>query len=102
MKILASGDIHNDSRLAEKLAEKAEKENVDLVILCGDITQFDKCENIIGPFKKHNRKVLFVPGNHESFATADFLAEVYGIKNIRPIRRQNYLLGIPIFVYPFF
>ena len=82
MKILASGDIHNDSRLAERLAEKAEKEKVDLVILCGDIMQFDKGENIIGPFKKKKQRILFVPGNHESFATADFLAEVYGIKNI--------------------
>ncbi len=82
MKILSAGDIHADSRLAEKLAEKAEKEKVDLVILCGDITNFDKGENLIGPFKKRKKKVLFVPGNHESFATADFLAEVYGIKNI--------------------
>lgn len=82
LRILASGDIHGDSRLAERLAEKAEKEDVDLVILCGDITHFEKGENLIGPFKKKNKKVLFIPGNHESFATADFLAEVYGIKNI--------------------
>src|SRR3989344_2384280 len=82
LRILASGDIHGDSRLAEKLAERAEKENVDLVILCGDITHLEKGENLIAPFKKKNKKVLFVPGNHESFATADFLAEVYGIKNI--------------------
>src|SRR3989338_2884701 len=82
MKILASGDIHNDFRLVERLADRAEKEKVDLVILCGDIMQFDKGENIIGPFKKKKQRVLFVPGNHESFATADFLAEVYGIKNI--------------------
>ena len=46
MKILASGDLHNDSRAAEKLAEKAEKEKVDLVILCGDITYFEKGENL--------------------------------------------------------
>ena len=82
LRILASGDIHGDSRLAEKLAERAEKENVDLVIVCGDITHLEKGENLIAPFKKKNKKVLFVPGNHESFATADFLAEVYGIKNI--------------------
>ncbi|MBR9690176.1 hypothetical protein GOV08_00655 [Candidatus Woesearchaeota archaeon] len=83
MKILAFGDIHGDASQAKKLAEKAEKENVDLVVLCGDFTDFDKStDNIIGPFKKKHKKVLLIPGNHESNATADFLAEFYGVKNI--------------------
>ena len=83
LKILAAGDIHGDIGLAKKLAEKAEKEHVDLVILCGDITHFDQStDNLIGPFKKKKQKVLLIPGNHESFATADFLAELYGVKNI--------------------
>ena len=77
MKILASGDIHGDTMLAEKLAEKAEKENVDLVVLCGDLTQFEQStEGIIGPFAKKGKKVLLIPGNHETVATADFLAEL--------------------------
>ena len=29
-----------------------------------------------------NQKVLLIPGNHETIATADFLAELYGMKNI--------------------
>jgi len=83
MKILASGDLHGDMGLAKKLAEKAEKEKVDLVILCGDITQFDRStDNLIGPFVKKHKKVLLIPGNHDSFATADFLAEMYNVKNI--------------------
>ena len=83
MKILSAGDIHGDTRLAEKLAEKAAKNKVDLVILCGDLTYFEQStDNIIGPFKKRNLKVLLIPGNHETVATADFLAEVYGVKNI--------------------
>jgi Icc-related predicted phosphoesterase len=83
LRILAAGDIHGDMSLASKLAQQAEDENVDLVILCGDITQFDKStKNLIGPFVKRHKKVLLIPGNHESFATADFLAEVYGVKNI--------------------
>ena len=83
MRILASGDIHGDSSIAKKLAGKAEKEKVDLVILCGDITNFDRdFKNLIGPFVKKHQKVLFIPGNHDSFATADFIAEMYGIKNI--------------------
>ena len=83
MKILAAGDIHGDTRLAEKLAKKAEDNKVDLVVLCGDITQFDSSTaNLIGPFKKRKQKVIFVPGNHDSVPTADFLAEAYGIVNL--------------------
>lgn len=83
MKILAFGDIHGDSILAERLAKQAEKENVDLVILCGDITFNDQpTVNLIGPFVKRNQKVVLIPGNHESFATADFLAQLYGVKNL--------------------
>ncbi len=83
LKILAAGDIHGDMSLAEKLAVRAKKENVDLVILCGDLTMFESSTaNIIGPFRKRNEKVLIIPGNHETVATADFLAELYGVKNI--------------------
>jgi uncharacterized protein len=83
MKILAFGDLHGDTRLAERLAERAEREKVDLVIVCGDITQDDTdTSNLMGPFVKRHKKVLLVPGNHETVATADFLAEFYGLKNI--------------------
>ncbi|RLE38984.1 hypothetical protein DRJ17_02200 [Candidatus Woesearchaeota archaeon] len=83
MKILATGDIHGDTRAAKQLAEKAAEENVDLVVISGDITFSEQStDNLIGPFKKKNLKVLLIPGNHESIATADFLAELYGVKNI--------------------
>lgn len=83
MKILASGDLHGDTKLAEQLAEKADREKVDLVILCGDLTFAERStDNLIGPFKKRNQKVLLIPGNHETIATADFLAQLYGVKNL--------------------
>ena len=83
MKVLAFGDIHGDMGLAEKLAKQAEKEEVDLVILCGDITFHEQStDNIIGPFVKRKKKILLIPGNHETVATVDFLAELYGVKNI--------------------
>lgn len=81
MKVLAAGDIHGDIDLAKALAKKADKENVDLVILCGDLTLNDmSTENIVGQFK--NKKVLLLPGNHESVETIDFLAELYNAKNL--------------------
>ena len=84
LKILAAGDIHGDTSLTKRLAEKAKKENVDLVILTGDLTWAEQStDNIIGPFAKAGKKVLLIPGNHETLATADFLAEVYpNTKNI--------------------
>lgn len=82
LKILAASDLHGDSKQVRKLAKKAEQENVDLVVLCGDITGWEETNDIIKPFKDKNKKVLIIPGNWDSFATTDFLAEVYGVRNI--------------------
>jgi len=80
MKILAVGDIHGDIDLARELAERATKEKVDFVVICGDISGFDeKVEGIVGLF---NQKVFLVPGNHDSEATIDFLAQMYKGKNL--------------------
>jgi uncharacterized protein len=77
-KILAVGDIHGDTRLVKRLVDKATRENVDLVILAGDIVLSENnVEGIIGPFTKAKKQVLLIPGNHESIATIDFLAEMY-------------------------
>ncbi|MBX4196272.1 metallophosphoesterase family protein [Candidatus Pacearchaeota archaeon] len=81
-KILAASDLHGESKQAKKLADKAEKEKVDLVVLCGDLLGWTETKNIIKPFKDKHQRVLLIPGNHESFATADFLASLYGVKNI--------------------
>lgn len=77
-KILAAGDIHGDTGLVKKLAERAKKENVDLIILAGDLTMWEEeTKNLIGPFAKLKKPVLLLHGNHESFATMDFLSEIY-------------------------
>jgi uncharacterized protein len=83
-KILAVGDIHGDTGLVKRLAEKAVKENVDLVILAGDLTLAEQStKNIVGPFIKAKKKVLMIHGNHEGIATVDFLSEMYpDTKNI--------------------
>ncbi len=85
MKILAASDVHGDKSTIEKLVAKAKKEDVDLIILCGDLTFFENdLTGIIGPFKKLNKKIIIIPGNHESFATAEFLAKQYapGVYNL--------------------
>jgi uncharacterized protein len=82
LRILAAADLHGDSKAARKLAERADKEEVDLVVLCGDLTGFVDSKDFIKPFKDRNKKVLILPGNWDSFATTDFLAQFYGVRNI--------------------
>lgn len=83
MRIMSTGDFHGDKDLAKKLAEKASKEEVDLVLICGDLTHQDQDhKGLIGPFLKQNKKVLFVGGNHDSLATLDVLKHKYPAKHI--------------------
>ena len=77
-KILAIGDIHGDSTLMKKLAKQAKDENVDIVILAGDITFAEQeFRNVIKPFIDVKKQVLLIPGNHEGVATTEILAEIY-------------------------
>jgi uncharacterized protein len=81
-KILAASDFHGDSKITKKLAEQAKKENVDLVVLAGDITGIVETDNIIKPFLDKGKRVVFVPGNWDSSETSAFLSNLYGVKNI--------------------
>ena len=81
-KILAAGDFHGDVNATKKLAEKAHKEKVDLVILTGDLTSPIKTKNLLKPFIDKGEKVVFVPGNWDSTETINFLSQLYGIKNV--------------------
>ena len=91
-KILAVGDLHGDERIVKKLVKQAEDENVDLVILAGDITFAERpIKNVIGPFVKAKKQVLLIPGNHESVATIDIFAEVYD--NTQSIHGYTFVKG---------
>lgn len=81
-KILAAGDIHGDARLSKSLAERAQREKVDLVILTGDIIGLTPAKNLIKPFLDLHQRVVFVPGNWESSANAKELSKKYNIKNV--------------------
>lgn len=83
LKVLAVSDVHADKAFINQLAAQATKENVDLVILAGDLTQADQnTEGIIGPFKAAGKQVLLIHGNHEPAATADFLSQLYDVTNL--------------------
>lgn len=82
LRILAAGDIHGDSSASRKLAEKAEKEKVDLIILTGDLTSQIQTKNLIQPFLDKKQKVIFVPGNWETEADTQEFKKKYNIKNL--------------------
>ena len=95
LRIFSAGDIHSDSRVAEKLAKEAYDKKADVVILSGDLTFFDRStDNIIGPFKKRHLPVLIIPGNHDSMATIDFLAKRYDVKNLHGYSAKYKNVGI--------
>ena len=77
-KIMAVGDFHGDQILAEQLAKKEKKEKIEIVILAGDITLANlDIKNLIGPFAKEKKKILLIPGNHETPETSEFLSRMY-------------------------
>jgi len=82
LRVFAFADLHGDSKRAEALAEAAYLERADLTVLCGDITGLVDSKNLIKPFKNRGQRVLLIPGNWDSLATTDFLANFYGMKNI--------------------
>lgn len=94
VKILAAGDLHGDSSLAKKLAEKAKKEEVDVIILNGDLVEEENPEGIVGHFANLGKKVILLHGNHETKATADFLAQFYGATNLHGYSIMQEDIGI--------
>ena len=82
LKILAAGDFQGNPLVAESLSKKAERENIDLVILAGDIHGVRPAQNLISPFKKRNQKIIFVPGNWDTTTESNLIRDIYKINNI--------------------
>jgi len=79
-KILALGDLHNDINLAKIVAEKAKKENVDFVVLNGDLGTFGRTiAGLITPFKQAGIKVMVLPGNHDEPTLFEELVKKYDL-----------------------
>lgn len=83
-KILAIGDLHGDSGLAKRIAKQAEEQKVDLIIIPGDLTWLEQpTQNMIKPFNKLNKKILILPGNHETLSTIESFESAYAnVKNM--------------------
>lgn len=68
MKILVFTDIHGDKKLLKKIVELSKK--VDLMVCCGDITNFGHdLDKILGILDKTGKRLLIITGNHETEAS---------------------------------
>ena len=83
MRILALSDVHGDRSFIKRMADHAEKEKVDLVILAGDIAdEAHMVDGMVGPFKAKGLEVAVLPGNHEGMGEIGFLIDKYHALNL--------------------
>lgn len=82
LRVLAAADLHGDKSLARKLAKRAKKAEVDLVILAGDLHGAVEGIDVVEPFKKENQKVVFVPGNWDFDVEIEDVKKKHGVKNL--------------------
>lgn len=66
LRLLATTDYHGNVEAVRKTALKAKEYDVDVVVVCGDMTHFGSVEQIrelLSILKTSKCTVLFVPGN---------------------------------------
>ncbi len=96
MKILAISDIHNEIAQIDKLLWSITKKDIDLVVICGDLTNYgpkDYAQRIIDKF--NFAKLLAISGNLDLHEIATLLET----KNISLHNKKIKLNGLNIAGY---
>ena len=76
MKILVFTDVHEKNKFIDILIKKAKQ--VDLLVCCGDLSWFGhSLENMVKKLSKTGKKMLLIPGNHESKQEIEYLCGKY-------------------------
>lgn len=79
MKILIFSDLHGDIKALERLMAT----DADLYIAAGDLTNFARGLDKVGPLlQQKGGRVYVMPGNHESAADIIAFANRYGLKEL--------------------
>ena len=66
LKAFVLTDLHGRLSVSREMAYRAEEEDADLVVLCGDITHFGSVQTakaLLSPFIESRLPLVFVPGN---------------------------------------
>jgi hypothetical protein len=75
LKALVVSDFHGSIDAVRKASSKAEQIQAEVVVVCGDITDFGSVQNakkLLLPLVKLRLPVFFVPGNCDPPALAEF------------------------------
>ena len=66
MKFLVFSDTHQDSAKLDILIKRANKKDIDFVIVAGDFTSFENgLRNTLKKLNSIKKKIYIIPGNHE-------------------------------------
>ncbi len=74
LKVLVISDIHGNYKYLDKI-----REDVDLIIVCGDLTDFGtriQASKIITKLKKLCENILAIPGNCDKYDVNKYLEEI--------------------------
>ena len=83
LKVFACGCLHGDTDLVDRAISRIEQEGIDLIVLCGDfVNPHNEEMALFKPFLDTGKPVVFVNGNHDSFALSHFLTEKYKVKHL--------------------
>ncbi len=98
MKLLAFTDLHADKKLLHDLAVRARKNDVDLVVCCGDFTIFGRGMRIVlEALESIEKPVYIIPGNHEEKeGLLDKALE--GFRYCRSLHEKDVVIGNYVFL----
>ncbi len=92
MKILIFSDIHSSKTAVERIKTLALREDPDILITPGDISNFGNgYEYVVKELDSLGKPILFVPGNHEEHLDNDVMLSK--TKNWINIHKGLYSLG---------
>lgn len=101
-RILFAGDIHGNRDHAAWLFKHAVKNDINVIIACGDFGYWPHYKwgesfitYVANKAKAHNITFYFVDGNHENHDLLDELALKHGTDNPIPVTKHNSLFWIP-------
>lgn len=97
MKILAFVDIHGDLKALEKVIEKANSHNPDIVVCAGDLTIFEQdLDYFVYELNKLKKPFLIIPGNHESTTELKKVCSLFD--NAVYLHKKSYKKGKYLFI----
>jgi hypothetical protein len=83
LRILVTSDFHGRKEAFQKLSEEIRRLEVDVTVICGDITNFGSAElakSLLSCITRNNSQVFYVPGNCDLHSLLE--AKIEGAQNI--------------------